>query len=57
MANVTKMLAALLKIEREDGDKREVYVEIPESVRLYKIKKIHEEHDRVVLIARRTEPE
>lgn len=54
MAKLSKFIQALLAVEKEDPDKRPIYVEIPESQRLYKVKKIHDEKDRVVLIARRS---
>jgi hypothetical protein len=57
VAQLSRIIQALLKVEREDPDRREVYVEIPESQRLYRVKKIHEEKDRVVLVARRGDPE
>ena len=55
MASLSKVIGALLQMERESPDKRKVMIELPErnEVRLYQLKKVHEESDRIVLVAKR----
>ncbi len=48
MATVSKLIEALLKIEKESPDTRKVFV-LTEHPLVYKIVKIREDHDRVFL--------